>query len=168
MSQSYFDLQGDQSFDGYQEVSITVDRLAADDYRDYKLKAYNQLKAHGPSHPYNALTSSQVLLSWYVLSFTLLLLRDSETQQWPDIIESFQTFCTLWNGNWVNQQTAGTSNQFSRDPQNDDPRFSMHEAKLHRMDRTIQRLKVNLKRSILVVVPDEDEDKENSGGLGDL
>ncbi|KAL2453059.1 hypothetical protein Adt_45796 [Abeliophyllum distichum] len=71
-SSSYFDLQSDRSPDEYWTVYASVDRLVADHYRDYKLKAHNQLKAHGLSRPYggmsakdwqSALTSSPVLLS---------------------------------------------------------------------------------------------------------
>ncbi|KAL2525835.1 Uncharacterized protein Adt_10889 [Abeliophyllum distichum] len=54
----------------------------------------------------------------------------------------------------------GTSHQFSRDPQNDDPRFAMYKAQIRRM----QRKNELLKNSILGVVPGEDENE----GLGDL
>ncbi|KAL2480025.1 nuclear transcription factor Y subunit beta [Abeliophyllum distichum] len=33
--------------------------------------------------------------------------RDPETQQWSGIIDSFQTFHTFQDGNWVNPQAAG-------------------------------------------------------------
>ncbi|KAL2480235.1 Uncharacterized protein Adt_33201 [Abeliophyllum distichum] len=49
---SYFDLHGDRSPDEYRTVYAAIDRLAADCYRDCKLKAHNHLKAHGPSRPY--------------------------------------------------------------------------------------------------------------------
>ncbi|KAL2465975.1 hypothetical protein Adt_41826 [Abeliophyllum distichum] len=70
--ESYFDLQGDRLPNEYWAVYATVDRLAANHYQDYKLKAHNHLKAHRPSSPYDelprtgrsALTSSQVLLLW--------------------------------------------------------------------------------------------------------
>ncbi|KAL2525437.1 Uncharacterized protein Adt_10491 [Abeliophyllum distichum] len=44
-------IEGDRSPDEYRAVCATVDRLAADRYRDYKLKVHNHLKAHGPSRP---------------------------------------------------------------------------------------------------------------------
>ncbi|KAL2480000.1 Uncharacterized protein Adt_32966 [Abeliophyllum distichum] len=33
--------------------------------------------------------------------------RDPKTQQWPGIIDSFKTFHTFRDGNWVNLQAAG-------------------------------------------------------------
>ncbi|KAL2481276.1 Uncharacterized protein Adt_34242 [Abeliophyllum distichum] len=56
-TESYFDLQGDRSPDEYRAVCGVVDHLAADRYRDYKLKAYNHLKAHGPSRPYGEMSA---------------------------------------------------------------------------------------------------------------
>ncbi|KAL2515925.1 putative transposase [Forsythia ovata] len=66
--------------------------------------------------------------------------RYLETQQWPDIIESFWTFHTFRDDNWVNPKTTGDY--------------------LCQMKRKIQRLK----DSISGVVTEEDEDE----GLGDL
>ncbi|KAL2541606.1 Uncharacterized protein Adt_02584 [Abeliophyllum distichum] len=43
--------------DEYRTVCAAVDRLAADCYQDYKLKAHNHLKAHGPSCPYDKMSS---------------------------------------------------------------------------------------------------------------
>ncbi|KAL2466543.1 Uncharacterized protein Adt_42394 [Abeliophyllum distichum] len=54
---SYFDLQDDRSSDEYQIVCAAVDCLAVDRYRDYKLKAHNHLKAHGPNRPYDKLST---------------------------------------------------------------------------------------------------------------
>ncbi|KAL2454993.1 Uncharacterized protein Adt_47509 [Abeliophyllum distichum] len=48
-TESYFDLQADRSPDQYRAVYAVVDRLAANRYRDYKLKEQNHLKAHGSS-----------------------------------------------------------------------------------------------------------------------
>ncbi|KAL2497896.1 hypothetical protein Adt_23446 [Abeliophyllum distichum] len=53
---SYFDPQGDQSLDEYWVVCAAVDRLVADRYHDYNLKAHNHLKAHGPSRPYGEMS----------------------------------------------------------------------------------------------------------------
>ncbi|KAL2485671.1 Uncharacterized protein Adt_30427 [Abeliophyllum distichum] len=187
--------------DKYQAVCAAVDRLVADRYRDYKLKVHNYLKEHGPSRPIqraicrglerstkNKANRDKVKYSSVQgsKSFSTTcydeIERDSETQQWPGIIESFQTFHTFRYGNWVNLQAAGdyvtfsdasvderaiakevlgerrrhvrgvglvskgtspsldsttaskapqrTSNQFSRDPQNDDPRFVVYEPQL--------------------------------------
>ncbi|KAL2518242.1 hypothetical protein Adt_14489 [Abeliophyllum distichum] len=55
--ESYFDLQGDRSPDEYREVCAAVDRLVTNRYRDYKLKAHNHLKAHGPSRPYGEMSA---------------------------------------------------------------------------------------------------------------
>ncbi|KAL2542422.1 Uncharacterized protein Adt_03400 [Abeliophyllum distichum] len=55
--ESYFDLQGDRSPDEYRPVCADVDHLAADRYRDYKLKAHSHLKAYGPSRPYGELSA---------------------------------------------------------------------------------------------------------------
>ncbi|KAL2505159.1 hypothetical protein Adt_20780 [Abeliophyllum distichum] len=57
--ESYFDLQGDQSFDNYWAVCAAIDRLAADRYRDYKLKAHNNLKEHKPSRSYDVLSAEE-------------------------------------------------------------------------------------------------------------
>ncbi|KAL2534105.1 hypothetical protein Adt_07456 [Abeliophyllum distichum] len=71
--ESYFDLHGDHSPDEYRMVCAAVDRLAADRYRDYKIKAHNHLKRIDPADhtarclsrtSRSALTSSPVLLSW--------------------------------------------------------------------------------------------------------
>ncbi|KAL2505330.1 hypothetical protein Adt_20951 [Abeliophyllum distichum] len=51
--ESYFDLQSDRSPDKYWAVCVAV---AADRYRDYKLKVHNHLNEHGPSHPYSELS----------------------------------------------------------------------------------------------------------------
>ncbi|KAL2512454.1 Uncharacterized protein Adt_18054 [Abeliophyllum distichum] len=63
---------------------------------------------------------------------------------------------------------SGALNQFSGDSQNDDQRFPMYEAQLRRIERTIQHLTANLKNRIPEVVPKEDEDDDDSGGLGNL
>ncbi|KAL2541610.1 Uncharacterized protein Adt_02588 [Abeliophyllum distichum] len=89
--------------DEYRTVCAAVDRLAADCYQDYKLKAHNHLKAHGPSCPYDKMSSED----WqkcidFLTSPTFV--RDPETQQWLGIIESFWTFRTFQDGNWVNLQ----------------------------------------------------------------
>ncbi|KAL2491727.1 Uncharacterized protein Adt_27355 [Abeliophyllum distichum] len=84
--ESYFDLQGDRSPNEYWAVYTTVDRLVANHYRDYKLKARTRLSI----------------------------------------------------------RLRGTFNQFSRDPQNDDPRSTIYVVQLRRMERTIAHLTVNL------------------------
>ncbi|KAL2527271.1 hypothetical protein Adt_12325 [Abeliophyllum distichum] len=53
----YFNLQGDRSPNEYRMVCAAVDRLAANRYHDYKLKVYNHLKAHGPSRPYDKIST---------------------------------------------------------------------------------------------------------------
>ncbi|KAL2474907.1 Uncharacterized protein Adt_35643 [Abeliophyllum distichum] len=45
--------EGDWSSDEYRVVCAAVDHLVADRYRDYKLKAHNHLKLHGPSRSYD-------------------------------------------------------------------------------------------------------------------
>ncbi|KAL2505868.1 hypothetical protein Adt_21489 [Abeliophyllum distichum] len=55
-TESYFDLQGDWSPDEYLAVYAAINRLAANRYQDYKLNAYNHLKAHGPSRPYGEMS----------------------------------------------------------------------------------------------------------------
>ncbi|KAL2481983.1 hypothetical protein Adt_34949 [Abeliophyllum distichum] len=50
----------------------------------------------------------------------------------------------------------GTAHQFSGDSQNNDYRFAMYEAQLRRMQRKIELLK----NSILVVVPEEDNNED--------
>ncbi|KAL2542475.1 Uncharacterized protein Adt_03453 [Abeliophyllum distichum] len=58
-NQSYFDLQNDWSPDKYHAFCAFVDFLAADRYRDYKFKAHNHLKEHGPSRPYGELSTKE-------------------------------------------------------------------------------------------------------------
>ncbi|KAL2480128.1 Uncharacterized protein Adt_33094 [Abeliophyllum distichum] len=58
-TESYFDLQSDWSPDEYQMVYAAVDRLVANFYGDYKFKAHNHLKEHGPSRPYGKLSTEQ-------------------------------------------------------------------------------------------------------------
>ncbi|KAL2486193.1 Uncharacterized protein Adt_30949 [Abeliophyllum distichum] len=58
----------------------------------------------------------------------------------------------------------GTSHQFSGDPQNNDSWFAMYEAQLRRMQQEIELLK----NSILVVMPEEDENGDDDEGLWDL
>ncbi|KAL2533364.1 hypothetical protein Adt_06715 [Abeliophyllum distichum] len=55
--ESYFDLQGDRLPDEYMAICAAVDRLVADRYCDYKLKAHNHLKAHRPSRPYDEMSA---------------------------------------------------------------------------------------------------------------
>ncbi|KAL2491265.1 Uncharacterized protein Adt_26893 [Abeliophyllum distichum] len=50
-------IEGDWSPDEYRAVCAAVDRLAADRYHDYKLKAHNHLKAHEPSRPYGEMSA---------------------------------------------------------------------------------------------------------------
>ncbi|KAL2457012.1 Uncharacterized protein Adt_46514 [Abeliophyllum distichum] len=49
-------IEDDRSPNEYQTVCAAVDRLTADCYRDYKLKAHNHLKEHGPSRLYGKLS----------------------------------------------------------------------------------------------------------------
>ncbi|KAL2466022.1 hypothetical protein Adt_41873 [Abeliophyllum distichum] len=67
-----------------------------------------------------------------------------------------------------NESPRGISNKFSRDPYNDDPRFAVYEAQLHQMERTNQHLTMKLKHGIRGVVPEEDENEDDDGGLGDM
>ncbi|KAL2525428.1 Uncharacterized protein Adt_10482 [Abeliophyllum distichum] len=130
-------IEGDRSPHEYRAVCADVDCLAADRYRDYKLKAYNHLKAHEPSQPYGEMSVDdwQKCIDFFTsptfverfsknkvnrgkakypsvqgsksFSATRYDERDPETQKWPGIIESFRTFHTFRDGNWVNQQAAG-------------------------------------------------------------
>ncbi|KAL2525484.1 Uncharacterized protein Adt_10538 [Abeliophyllum distichum] len=136
-TESYFDLQGDRSPDEYRAVCAAVDRLATNCYRDYKLKAHNHLKAHGPSRPYGEMSAEdlQKCIDFFTsptfmerstknkvnrgkakypsvqgsknFSVTRYDERDPETQQWLGIIDSSWTFHTFRDGNWVNPQAAG-------------------------------------------------------------
>ncbi|KAL2526657.1 hypothetical protein Adt_11711 [Abeliophyllum distichum] len=133
--------------DEYRAVCATVDCLAADHYRDYKLKVHNHLKAHGPSRPYG----------------------DMSVEDWQKCIDFFTspnfvgTYPSL-DSTAASKPPQGTSHKFSGDSQNDDPRFAMYEVQLRRMQRKIELLK----NSIQGVVPEEVEENDGDEGLGDL
>ncbi|KAL2486537.1 hypothetical protein Adt_31293 [Abeliophyllum distichum] len=50
-------IKGHQSPNEYRTVCAAVDHLAADRYRDYKLKVHNHFKEHRPSRPYSKLSA---------------------------------------------------------------------------------------------------------------
>ncbi|KAL2471163.1 hypothetical protein Adt_39299 [Abeliophyllum distichum] len=84
MLRSYFDLQDDPSSDEYRAICATVDRLAADPYRDYKLKAHNHLIAHGLSRPYIEMSAKdwQKCIDFFTSpTFVDKLVELKETQQ---------------------------------------------------------------------------------------
>ncbi|KAL2486180.1 Uncharacterized protein Adt_30936 [Abeliophyllum distichum] len=70
------------------------------------------------------------------------------------------TFPSL-NSTSASKAPQGTFHQFSGDPQNNDHRFAMYEAQLRRMQWEIELLK----KSILVVMPKEDENGDDDEGL---
>ncbi|KAL2487077.1 putative transposase [Abeliophyllum distichum] len=106
-NQSYFNLQGDRLPDEYRAVCAAVDYLAADRYHNYKLKAHNHLKERSSKNKVNwGKAKYQSVQGSKSFSATRYDERDPETQQWPGIIESFRTFHTLRDGNWVNPQVA--------------------------------------------------------------
>ncbi|KAL2542828.1 Uncharacterized protein Adt_03806 [Abeliophyllum distichum] len=56
--ESYFNLHGESVARlSTWAVIVAVDRLAANRYRDYKLKVHNHLKAHGPSRLYGEMSA---------------------------------------------------------------------------------------------------------------
>ncbi|KAL2512867.1 hypothetical protein Adt_18467 [Abeliophyllum distichum] len=124
-------IEGDRSPDEYWEVCAAVDRLVDDRYQDYKLRVYKHLKEHEPSRPYGELSTEdwQKCINFFI-SHTFV-----DTSPSPDSTATSKAL-------------RGTSNQFSRNPQNDDPKFALYDAQLRRMKRTIQRLTANLKHSI--------------------
>ncbi|KAL2471070.1 protein of unknown function DUF4218 [Abeliophyllum distichum] len=113
--ESYFDLQYDESPDEYRVVCAAIDCLVTDRYCDYKLKTHNHFKKHGPSRLYES-TKNKVNRSKAKypsvqesnnFSATCYGQRDPAAQQCPGIIESFRTFHTFRNSNWVNPEAAG-------------------------------------------------------------
>ncbi|KAL2466727.1 Uncharacterized protein Adt_42578 [Abeliophyllum distichum] len=159
----YFNLQGDRSPDEYCVVFAAVDRLAADCYRDYKLKAHNHLKAHGPSRPFGEMSAEdwQKCIDFFTSpTFVDKLVELRETQH-TQVASSGASLNERAIAKEVLGERRGTSHQFSGDSQNNDPRFAMYEAQLRQMQHEIE----ILKNRIPVVVPVEEENGDGDEGL---
>ncbi|KAL2505979.1 hypothetical protein Adt_21600 [Abeliophyllum distichum] len=81
MLQSYFDFQGDQSPDEYRSVCTAINRMVADRYQDYKLKAHNHLKAHELSHLYGELSSENLQKRIDFFTSPTFVLRETQQMQ---------------------------------------------------------------------------------------
>ncbi|KAL2485650.1 Uncharacterized protein Adt_30406 [Abeliophyllum distichum] len=168
--ESYFNLQGDRSPNEYRAVYAAVDNLTVDRYRDYKLKAHNYLKAHGPNLPYNEMSTED----WQkCIDFTNPNFVERSTKNKANrgkakysSVHGSKSFSVMHyngiqgtspslNSTAASKAPQGTFHQFSGYPQNDDSRFDMYEAQLRRMQREIE----FLENSIPGVVLEEDEDE---------
>ncbi|KAL2526274.1 hypothetical protein Adt_11328 [Abeliophyllum distichum] len=163
----------DQSPDEYRAVYTAVDRLVADRYRDYKIKAHNHLKAHGPSRPYGEMYAkdwetqqTQIASSGALLDKRAIAKEVLEEQRSPvrGVGRVPNGTSSSLDSTTASKVPQGTSHRFSGDPRNNDPQFAMYEAQLCRMQQKIELLK----NSITVVVPEEDDNEDADEGFGDV
>ncbi|KAL2525805.1 hypothetical protein Adt_10859 [Abeliophyllum distichum] len=180
-----------RSLDEYRAVCAAVDRLAADHYRHYKLKAHNHLPlwTEGDRLPdeYRAVCAAvDCLAADHYLHYKLKAHNqlkahgpnrpydEMSAEDWQKCIDFFTspTFLDKLVGLRETQHTQVASNgaslderaiakEFSGDSQNNDPRLAMYEAQLHQMQREIE----ILKNRIPVVVPAEEENGDKDEGL---
>ncbi|KAL2505299.1 hypothetical protein Adt_20920 [Abeliophyllum distichum] len=168
MLQSYFDLQGERSTDEYRTVYAVADCLAANCYRNYKLKAHNHLKEHGLSRPYGELSAKEwqkcidfITSSNFVEQLTKNKANREETQQ-TQVPSSGALVDKRAIAREVLEERRGYVRRVRRVL-----KFAMYKAQLCRMERTISHLTVNLQQRLPRVAPEDDEEiskEENDSG----
>ncbi|KAL2505734.1 hypothetical protein Adt_21355 [Abeliophyllum distichum] len=127
--------------------------------------AHNHLKEHVPSCPYGELYAEE--LQKCIDFFTSLTFVEQLTKNKAN--RGKAKYLSVQGSKIF---SAMHYDQFCEDAQNDDPRFSMYEAQLRRIERTIVLFTANLEQRLPEIVPDDNkevaEDKNDGGGLGDL